>query len=103
MYIYKNFQGTIPEIIEHFNLDLKRKTIYDRIERGMSIAQAIEKTIRSYNIYEYKGFKGTVPDIINHFNLDIKRKTVYDRLSKGMSIEQAIEFPLNYNKTTRKL
>ena len=69
----------------------------------MTIAQAIEKPIKSYNIYEYKGFKGTVPDIIKYFNLDIKRKTVYDRLSKGMSIAQAIEFPLNYNKTTRKL
>lgn len=101
MYEYKSFKGTVPEIIKHFELDIKGKTIYDRLKKGMTITEAIEKPIKKHNMYEYKGFKGTLPEIIKYFELKIKRKTIYDRLSKGMAIDEAIEFPLNYNITMK--
>lgn len=73
MYEYKNFKGTIPSIIKHFNLDLKRKTIYDRLEKGMSLDEALEKPVIK-KIYKYKEFEGTLPEIIRHFNLEINKK-----------------------------
>ena len=101
MYEYKDFKGTIPEIINHFDLDINKMTIYDRMRKGMTIDEAIETPIKKLASYKYKDFIGSVPDIINHFNLDINKITIYDRMRKGMTIEQAIETPLHYNITTK--
>lgn len=48
-YEYKNFKGTIPDIIRHFNLEINKKTIYNRLRKGMTIEQAIELPLH-YNI-----------------------------------------------------
>lgn len=101
MYEYKNFKGTIPEIINHFDLDINKMTIYDRMRKGMTIDEAIETPIKKLASYEYKGFIGSIPEIIAHFNLGINKMTIYDRIRKGMTIEQAIETPLHYNITMK--
>ena len=49
MYEYKSFKGTVPEIIKYFELKIKRKTIYDRLSKGMAIDEAIEFPLH-YNI-----------------------------------------------------
>ena len=42
MYEYKDFKGTVPEIINHFDLDINKMTIYDRMRKGMTLDEAIE-------------------------------------------------------------
>lgn len=97
MYTYKNFTGSVPQIIKHFQLDVKPKTVYNRLQSGMCLDKAVEVPVTRNKLYTYKGFTGNVPAILKHFKCEIKLKTVYDRLSKGMSIEDAIEQPLRYN------
>ena len=100
-YKYKDFIGSIPEIIAHFNLDINKMTIYNRLKKGMTLDEAIEKPIKKLSAYEYRNFIGSIPEIIRHFHLDINKITIYDRMRKGMTIEQAIETPLHYNITTK--
>ena len=100
-YTYKDFTGSIPEIIDHFGLDLSYSCIVNRINRGMTIEEAIKKPVnKTYQAkyFTYKGFTGTISDIIKHFNLDIERDVVNSRLHCGMSIERAIETPVSRGK-----
>ena len=94
IYTYKDFTGTLKEIIEHFDLDIQRATLQWRLSNGMRIEKAIETPLR-YEAYIYKGFKGSLKEIIRHFNLNINYGTFKDRLRKGMTIEEAIEAPVN--------
>lgn len=102
MYKYNDFVGSIPQIIKHFNLDIKAKTVYNRMNYGMDIKDALELPVTRNLRYTYRGFTGNVPAILNQFKCGIKIKTVYDRLSKGMSIDDAIEQPIHYNKLRKE-
>ena len=84
LYTYKNFTGTLPKIIEYFGLDIKYITLRQRIDKGMSIDEAIEYPIikRDHKTYIYKDFKGTLFEIIT---------TLRARLRQGMLIEEAVE------------
>lgn len=91
-FIYQGFKGTVPQIINYFNIDINRKTVYDRLSKGMSIEEALETPLRT-NGFIYKGISGSIPYIINYFNIEISAKTVYDRLSKGWNINDSLESP----------
>lgn len=101
MYTYKDFSGSIPEIIKHFDLNINPRTVYDRMRRGVNICDALEIANTRNLIYNYKGFTGSVPEILKEFKCEIKLKTVYARLEKGLSIEDAIELSLRYNNLKR--
>ena len=101
IYTYKDFTGTLKEIYEHFNLNIKYDTIQARLCKGMTIEKAIETPIgkpRKAKIYTYKDFTGTLKEIYDHFNLDINYKTLKRRLYNNMSIKEAIEAPVADNK-----
>ena len=98
IYTYKDFTGTLKEIIEYFDLSINYKTLKNRLHKGMAIEEAIETSVDQFTkakIYTYKDFTGTLKEIIEYFNLDINYKTLQDRLYKGMTIEEAIETPVD--------
>lgn len=76
-FIYQGFKGTVPQIINYFNIDINKKTVYDRLSKGMSIQEALETPLRSEG-YVYKGISGSIPEIVEHF--DIKIKNLYNFL-----------------------
>ena len=100
IYTYKGFIGTLNEIIDHFDLDINKKTLSDRLQKGWSIEDTIETPLNKSNvakIYTYKGFTGSTQEIISHFELDINHMTLRNRLYNGISIKEAIEYPFNNN------
>ena len=105
IYTYKDFTGTLKEIIGHFDLDINHKTLQERLRKGMTIEEVIETPINKgpkTEIYTYKNFTGTLKEIYKHFNLDINYNTLIRRLYRGTSIKKAIEEPLRISSYTYK-
>ena len=50
LYTYKGFTGNVPAILKHFKCEIKLKTVYDRLSKGMSIEDAIEQPLRYNNV-----------------------------------------------------
>ena len=96
IYTYKNYTGSLKDIIDHFNLDINCATINKRLSRGMTLEEAIEKSFNKRNkVYTYNGFTGTVKEISDYFNLDINLNSIRYRLRNGMSVEEAFEVSNN--------
>lgn len=95
IYTYKGFPGSLPEVCNHFGVNLT--TIFVRMKKGMSLQEAIEAPIIEYKkVYIYKDFTGTLKEICNHFG--VHYDAIYQRMRKGLSFEEAMKAPLMQNR-----
>ena len=95
IYTCEGFTGTLQDVIDHFKLDISYNALQSRLQRGMTIKEAIETPLdksKAAKIYTYKNFTGSIQKIINHFELDISNEGLRKRIRKGMFIEEAIEY-----------
>lgn len=98
IYIVNGFTGNLRQIAEHF--DIKRQTLSYRLNKGFTIEEAVNTTVRKlekFKIYTINGFTGTLIQIAEHFN--IKYSTLFNRMNNlGWSIEKAVNTPIKEQK-----
>lgn len=94
IYEYQGYSGTIDDIIKHFDLELCRVTVRNRLKAGATLEEALDgkkKETFSEKMVKIKGESKSVKewcDIIG-----IKVYSVYDRLKAGFSLEEALTLP----------
>ena len=87
------FTGNLKEIAEHFNINYR--TLCSRINKGMSIEDAVNIPIKDdeIKIYTVNGFTSNLKQISKNFNINYD--TLRNRINKqGMSIEEAVNTPV---------
>ena len=98
IYTVNGFTGNLNQIAKHF--DIKRQTLSYRLNKGFTIEEAINTTVRKsekFKIYTINGFTGTLIQIAEHFN--IKYATLFYRMNNlGWSIEKAVNTPIKERK-----
>lgn len=89
-----SYTGTIKEIYNHFNINLRPGTIRARMDYyGYNVNDAFfrEHHKRNYQVtnpYTGETYNGSVEEIINHFNLDISQSSISNRLKREKDINK---------------
>lgn len=96
IYTVNGFTGTLKEIAEHFKINYA--TLQWRMQKGMSVEEAVNCDIKRNKKYTADGFTGTLYEIAEHFG--IKYSTLRNRMQKGMTLEEAINYGSRYEKYT---
>ena len=92
IYTVNGFTGNLTQIAEHFNINYT--TLCSRINKGMSIEDAVNTPVEEIETYTVNGFTGNLTQIAKHFN--VNRKTLKYRLEHGFTIEEAVFFQKEY-------
>ena len=89
-YVYKGREYRLYELAKHVGVDAK--TLKGRIDRGLTIDQAIAKQPRTQKIYEYHGELLTLKQIAERSRISCN--AIRERLHKGWTIEDAADLPV---------
>lgn len=103
------FTGTIKDIIRHFNISLKPKTISARINAyGWDVNDAFFKdnkwkTYKIVNPDTGEIYFGSIENAIRYFGVDISIIGVHYRIKQGMSVNDAIFTKKTVNNSHNKI
>ena len=98
---YKGKLYTLKELSELF--DINYSTLSGRLQKGMSIKQAIEMPLyykQKAAKYKYKGKLYSVTELKQFTNLT--RDAIVKRIKKGMNIEDVLTIPKHSKKKQTK-
>ncbi len=93
-YEYNGEHYTIGEISKKFGID--KRTFRTRLEKGMTVAQAIESPVKSRKeeaTIEYQGKKYTIRQLRKEFDCVVSCSTLEGRLKWGWDVENALYTP----------
>ena len=77
------FTGTLAEIAERFNIN--KDILEGRLNRGMSLEDAVNKPANKTRVYTIDGFTGTLAEIAEHYNINFE--SLKEKLDKGLPLE----------------
>jgi len=87
--------NSLDEMCKHYNIS--KATLYARLNRGMSLEDALTIPVDKIGIKDYRDPSGNtynnIVEICNAYG--ISKSTVYLRLHKGMSLEDALTLPVD--------
>lgn len=101
--LYRGKLVHVKDLVEKFGSKVSASTVYNRINRGMSVKEALGiKAINAIVKINYKGKKLRIGKAIKLSGSGMTKGGVVSRLKRGWSVEKALETPPMTGKNKKK-